>query len=165
MSKLTEDNTTSMENSDITHDGAPVTTCQSRDWFLGNAMLQINRYVASWKWKVIGPIDEIISHGHGHQRMHALEFFMWMSSQTFLSFIATYTNAERNNKDIRETARSQILKHFCILVLMTRREFSDRRSLWSPKHPRKYLPPPNFGHSVALAVRGSSKKLIAFLTP
>lgn len=45
-------------------------------------------------------------------------------------------------KLMRET---EILKYFCVLILMSRLQFSNRRYLWAAKEIGKYIPAPNFG--------------------
>lgn len=143
---VTEDNTISRQNSDMMHDGAPVTNFHDRDWLWRNVTLQIRGYVASRKWNVIGLSNEMISHGRRPPRMHPLDFFAWSLPQKFLSYLVTYTNAEPIHRDLRVTSRGEILKALGILVLVTRYEFSARSSLWSQKQTSKYLAPPMFGN-------------------
>lgn len=146
---------TRVSESDITHDGGPVINCHGREWTRANVTMQINGFIKARKWKVIGPIDEIISEGHGPAKMNPLDYFMWMFPQGFLSSIVSYTNENMEDKLLQLTTRGEIVKFFGVLILMTRCEFSARRSLWSTKQSSKYLPLRNSG--IYFHVSGSKR--------
>lgn len=112
---MTEDDTISMKNSYMMHDGVPVTTCHARNWSLDKSRLQINGYVPTRKWKVIGPIDEITPHGHGLSGMHLFDFFIWTFPETLLSSVVTYRNAEFNRRDLGLTKSNPLaFWHSCL---------------------------------------------------
>ena len=102
-----------------------------RAWNREGVTMQLNSMIPPRRWKVIGPIDEIISGGHGPSQMQSMEYFMWMFPQECLVFMASYTKDAMQSRELRLTTRGEILKFFGVLILMTRIEFGSRRSLWS----------------------------------
>jgi hypothetical protein len=57
------------------------------------------------------------------------------------------TNLELGRNSRRLTTQGEILKFFGVLILMTRFEFSDYRTLWSTQNPEKYEISPDFGRT------------------
>lgn len=111
--------------------------------------MQLNGMIPPRRWKVIGPIDEIISRGHGPSQMQPMDYFMWMFPQEHLALMVSYTNDAMQSRGLRLTTRGEILKFFGVLILMTRIEFGSRRSLWSSQLSSKYLPKLQFGNIIS----------------
>ena len=135
--------TSSRDSDTAPPDGSTVAT-HGRDWKREEVPLQINGPVTVRPWKVIGPIDDIISYGHGPSQMKPFDFFMWTFLGRQLSNIIEYTNRKLIDCDLPVTTRGEVLKYIGILIRMTRCGFSDRRTLWSPSSASKYLATQNF---------------------
>ena len=76
--------------------------------------------------------------------MKPFDFFMWMFPGRQLSNIIEYTIRKLIDCDLPVTTRGEVLKYIVILILVTRCEFSDRRTLWSPSSASMYLTTQNF---------------------
>ena len=120
-----------------------------RAWKREEVTMHLYGMIPPRRWKVIGPIDEIISRGHSPSQMHPMDYFMWMFPHEHLALMVSYTNDSMESRGLRLTTRSEILKFFGVLILMTRIEFSTRRSLWSSQETSKYLPQPQFGNIIS----------------
>lgn len=149
MFNVTQDHTSSTQNSDMMHDGAQIVACHGLDRFLVHAMLQMKGYLASRKLNVISPIDEIISHGHRQSGMHPFDCFICMFLQTFFPSLGAYENTWTNTKDVCVTRRGELLEFLAILFLVTRCEFTGSKSLRSQKLTRNYLHWPVFGQIIS----------------
>ena len=77
--------------------------------------------------------------------MSPYDFFMWTFPQTHLLNVLKATNARLTGKQVPPTTSGEVLRFFGILVLLTRLEFSERRSLWSSETHSNYLTSPNLG--------------------
>ena len=136
---------TSSRVSDTAPPNGSTVATHGRNWKREEVPLQINGHVTVRPWKVIGPIGEIISYGQSPSQMKPFDLFMCMFPDCQLSKIIEYTNRKLIDCDLPVTTRGEVLKYIGFLILMTRREFSDRRTLWSPSSSSKYLATQNFG--------------------
>ena len=64
-----------------------------------------------------------------------------------LTTICRETSRVLERKGLGPLSTGELLKFFGVLVLGTKFEFSDRRSLWSTTAPSKYIPAPHFGRT------------------
>jgi len=124
----------------------PVVICNDVEWIVSDVSMQMNGWRPNRSWRVIGPLDEIISEGHGPSDMTPYDYFQWMFPMGFLSTIVSYSNYELEKRNLKSTSLGEILKYFGVIVLMSRFEFSGRRSLWSSQSGTKYIPTPMLGH-------------------
>lgn len=111
----------------------PTATSHGRDWFVGDVTAPLNGPVTEIPWSVRGPLHQVISDGHAPQGMKPIDFFLYMFPPSHLQKIAEATSARLVRKAHKPTTVAEILRFFGVLVLMTRTEFSDRRSLWGGK--------------------------------
>jgi len=126
-------------------DAAPKTVANGRDWEQQEVRLPLNCSVRQRNWKVIGPVDEILVPGNAISGMTPYDFFMWMFPQKHLTRMVEWTNQNLEKRSARPVTGGEVLRFFGMLILMTRFEFSNRRSLWSKKSDFKYVPAPRFG--------------------
>ena len=142
--------TRSTSPGEAVHQVGPVTNCDGNDWVKSDVKLALNGFVKSRRWKVIGPVDGIITAGHGPFSLTPYDFFTWMFPLDHLGLIVNHTNKKLNNRGLPVTSRREVLRYFGILVLMTRCQFGNRRDLWSSKSHNHYLSPPLFGNIMSL---------------
>lgn len=130
-------------------DSGPVIEINGREWVRKEVTMQINGYICRRPWKVIGPVDEIASEGHHPSHMTPFDCFMWMFPQGHLSEMVYSTNHRLEQRDLPITTKGELLRFFGVLVLLTRCQFGNRRSLWSNRSVSKYLSPPSFGNAMS----------------
>jgi hypothetical protein len=61
--------------------------------------------------------------------------------------MVSLTNAELERRQGAPTTTGEILKLFGVLILVTRFEFGNRRSLWAREGPTPFIPAANFGRT------------------
>ena len=83
-----------------------------RAWKREDVTMQLNGIIPPRRWKVIGPIDEIISRGHGPSQMNPMDYFMWMFPQEHLLLMVSYTNDAMKSRGLRLTTRGEIFEVF-----------------------------------------------------
>ena len=77
--------------------------------------------------------------------MRPYDFFTWTFPPAHLTKIIDATNTRLESKAKRHTSKGEILRFFGVMLLLTRCEFPDRRSLWSDTPDTDLLPSPLFG--------------------
>ena len=123
--------------------GEPIFICNDVEWTVSDVSMQMKGWGPTRPWKVIGPLDETISEGHGPD-MTPYEYFQWVFPMGFLSTIVSYSHYELEKRNLKPTSLGEILKYFGVIVLMSRFEFSGRRALWISQSGTKYIPAPMF---------------------
>ena len=131
---------------DTVHQVGPVINCHGSDWVKLDVTLALIGFVKSRRWKMIGPVDEIITTGHGPCSLTPYDFFMWIFPFDQLGLIVNHTNKKLKNQGLPVTSCGELLRYFGILVFMSRCQFGNRRDLWSSKSHSHYLSPPLFGN-------------------
>ena len=79
------------------------------------------------------------------RRLSKLDYFLLMFPPSQLDEMVPLTNIQLRKKGVAETSKSEIVKWFGVLLLMTRYEFRSRQSLWSTIPQGKYRSAPAFG--------------------
>ena len=106
--------TRSKSPSDTVHQVGPLINCHGNDWVKSDVTLALNGFVKSRRWKVIGPVDEIITSGHVPCSLTPYDFFMWMFPLDHLELIVNHTNKKLNNQGLPVTSRGEVLRYFGI---------------------------------------------------
>ena len=129
---------------DNVYDG-PVFIAHERSWKRLSVTRPMNGVIPVTPWRMTGPLDEIITFGHSPRDMTPYHFFSWMFPAGHLNDIVNGTNERLTRHGMKGTTAGEVLKFFGILILMSRFEFSDRRSLWARNSPSKFIPLPAMG--------------------
>ena len=124
-------------------------TAHEREWTNREVSLPLNGSTAQRPWKVIGPTGDVLIQGNPKYEMEPYDFFMWMFPQDHLTAITELTNVKLEKGNLLRTTAGEILRFFGVLILMSRFEFSSRRSLWSTESVSKYVPLPQFGKIIS----------------
>jgi hypothetical protein len=77
--------------------------------------------------------------------MSRLDYFLLMFPPQSLLSIVRLTSQKLLLLSKPATTKGEIVKFFGIIILSTKFEFDDRRSLWATEAPSKYIPTPLFG--------------------
>ena len=88
---------------------------------------------------------EVIGADGDYSHRTAIDYFLMLFPPQQLREMVILTNRELYKLQLSETSPGEVLKFIGILMLCTRYEFGERRTLWSREPPSKYLPAPNFG--------------------
>ena len=76
---------TSISGSDEIKSQDGLVNVHGRAWNREEVTMQLNVMIPPRRWKVIGPIDEIISRGHGPSQIQLIDYSMWMLPQEHLA--------------------------------------------------------------------------------
>jgi len=140
-------------------DGGPpagplvVTTAHDRNWFDGNNVhSQINGPVLPKHWKIVNQWsgDELTcgcDNNSNHFKISEYECFMSCFPKDQLFWMVRRLNLNLSIAGKKVTTTGELLKWFGVLVLITRFEYGERASLWSPESSCRYLPPPLLGQT------------------
>ena len=132
----------------------PIETAHGRDWFDDDTECEVNGTFMRRCWKMIDQNNgQEYTPGCDaeNQKISALTFFMAVFPKKQLTLMLQLTNASLRASQLPITNTGEILKWFGVNILITRYEFGDRSSLWSPKPSSNYVPAPNFGAKTGMA--------------
>lgn len=88
---------------------------------------------------------EVIMADCDYSERAPIDYFLMMFPPKQIQAMVTLTNAELAKLSLPTTQAGELFKFMGVLMLCTRYEFGERRSLWSKEPPSKYQPAPNFG--------------------
>ena len=134
---LTNHGNSSISNNDIVANGA--------SWRSNNSNEYINGNVPSHNFRVTGPGGDYVIQRYCPSALRPIDYFMCMFPLDHLSDIASATTQVLISKNLAGTSVTEVLKFFGILILITRFEFSDRRSFWKVGSISNYIPSPQLG--------------------
>lgn len=130
---------------------APFATVHGTVWERGAAgelQLPVNGPVQPRPWFVTSPTGMRIGEGDPLCRdMSPLDVFMLMFPPEQLEEMRRLTNKGLRDIGKKETTCGELLAFFGLLILMTRRKFTSRGSLWSKTTQFKYETAPDFGRT------------------
>jgi len=134
---------------------APIASPHGTDWYKDDFATRtpINGPVPYKEWKMRTPTGEVIAPGSdtGPMQHSLLQYFIWSFPPMALMLIVQQTSLILRGKGLKETTAGEILKFFGMLILITRYEFGERRSLWSSKSQHKYKPAADFGTKTGMS--------------
>jgi hypothetical protein len=109
----------------------------------------VNGETTHRRWRAIHPQSgqEYYKGSDVAGSFHPIDYFLLMFPPTQLTEMLSLTNAELEQRQQAPTTIGEILKLFGVLILVTRFEFGDRRSLWSKEGPTPFIPAANFGRT------------------
>jgi Transposase IS4 len=132
----------------------PVYECRDgRKWYDGETDLPTNGPFVRKGWKLV---DQYTGSEYtpgcdkDKKEVKAIDFFMAVFPKAQLSFMLEFTNERLVREGKHRTTKGELLKFFGILILITRYEFADRASLWSPQSRCKYIPAANLGERTGM---------------
>jgi hypothetical protein len=130
----------------------PAISINGNDWWEDDVMcnIPINGVHQQRSWSVRNSVGESFGPGTDSNLCNArsrLDYFLMMMPQSALVDIVRYTNQQLHEAGKTGTTTGEMLKFFGVLILATKFEFTDRRSLWKTTAPSKYIPAPNFGRT------------------
>ena len=92
-------------------------------------------------WRMTTPSGSQIFKGcEEGKTMSHLDFFLLMFLPKQLKKMVKYTDEQLQQNGGDELSKGELLKFFCLLILITRFQFSLRRNLWSTTATSKYIP-------------------------
>ena len=133
--------------------GAPVTRAHETDWFendqlLQNPETQINGPRQQREWFVKLPFGERLIAGGNVNRLYSrLDIFLMIFPPAQLNLMLRETNLQLQKQHHTQLSKQELLKFFGVLLLISKFEFTDRRSLWATVPPSKYEIAPDFGRT------------------
>lgn len=77
-------------------------------------------------------------------------------------YIVNWTNEALEQSNLNRTIKGEILKFFCILILMLRFNVSKRRELWADFSRFSHIPLPEFGEIMENRRFMQIRRLIVF---
>lgn len=134
---------------------APVQTAHGTHWFRDHRAFfnPINGPVAYQDWSLRTPVGDVIRAGSdkGQNQRTILQYFLWMFPPLALALIVAETSHQLRKKGYKVVTVGEMLKFFGILVLATRYEFGERRSLWATRSQHRYKPAADFGTKTGMS--------------
>ena len=112
------------------HTDEPTAAAHGREWNAQAVTLPLNGSIPKRDWSVRGSLGQHISFGHAPRDLEPIDFFLLMFPSEHLSKIVHATSRRLRARAKKPTSAGEFLRFFGVLVLMTRVEFADRRSLW-----------------------------------
>lgn len=113
----------------------PDATAHGRKWDRKEVTQPLNGSIPKRAWRVQRPDGQSISFGRAPRDMKPLDYFLLMFPPEHLLDISEATTRRLQARASKPTSPGELLRFFGILVLMTRVEFGERRSLWSLEQP------------------------------
>ena len=132
----------------------PVATAHNREWFDGEVELPTNGPFTRKTWKLTCQYTgKEFTPGcdSAARELTALEFFMAVFPSSQLNLMVEATSVQLVAEGGARTTKGEVLKWLGILLLITRFEFGDRRSLWAKKSSCKYVPAANLGERTGMS--------------
>ena len=71
-----------------------------RAWKREEVTTHLNGMISPRRWNVIGPIDEIVSRGHGLPQIHPMDYLIWVLPQDHLAVIFPTKTTQWNREGI-----------------------------------------------------------------
>jgi hypothetical protein len=120
----------------------PVAAVHDTQWFETSGHEDLSPIIYPREWAIRTAIGETIgpTNREAGTESSRLDYFMLMFHHNHLNKIVRLTNLQLHKLAFPETNRSELLKLFGVLILITRYEFTSRASLWKTAAPYKYIP-------------------------
>jgi len=154
----TNNNNNSMNNStnnSTANTTTPVAVAHDREWFDGPVDTPVNGPLdtaAFWEFTDQRTGDKYKPMCDEHNReLKPLDFFMACFPKKQLENMVRDTSDVLEIKGKNRLTVGELLKFFGVMILATRYEFGDRKSLWATKSSCKYVPAPAFGKMTGMA--------------
>ena len=131
----------------------PIATAHDRQWFEGDTELPTNGPFTRKTWKAVCQYTgKEFTPGcdQAAKQLTSLDFFMSVFPSSQLKLMVDATSQRLMAEGKPRTTKGEVLKWLGVLLLITRFEFGDRRSLWSNKPSCKYVPAANFGERTGM---------------
>ncbi|KAI2492991.1 Transposase IS4 [Fragilaria crotonensis] len=126
-------------------------TFHDTQWFEADPSLleqEINGPVVRRLWSIRNSLCGTLLEqdcDRGDETMSRLDYFLCMFPPQSLLSIVRLTSRQLEMLSKPTTTKGEVLRFFGVVILATKFEFDDRRSLWATTATSKYIPAPLFG--------------------
>ena len=133
----------SEEEEEVNDDDATVFEKNERKWYLdkeGVGYKDLNGVVKEKKWFFVDALSNIYSPlSHENDPPSMMDCFLCCYPLTLLNKIAGLTNIQLQMNDEPPTSPAELLRFVGVMIIISRIEFTDRRSLWSASSASRYV--------------------------